>query len=426
MKKVLLAIVLATLIVTACLTFVACDKEPYDKITLSLKFNLDYQNKSFWTDGVAQATVNTLTDGDTTTFALKEGGSVVIRYYGINTPESTTKVDKWGKAASLFNRQCLSNAEEIVLEAIMDNGSPEKEGYGRYLGYVWYRPKGSEVFKLLNLELVENGYTENHCTNTPKYKYYSYFKKAEDFAKSKKLHVFAPDDVVDPLYSTDPIDLTLKDFWGDPGMYYSTETKAGAKVRLEAYLSAITIGENDGVDFTVSQIGDDGQIYSLQLHAGYTSYKEANMIVGDFYNIVGTIGYYGDHYQLTSVTYVTVAKYQKKTRDTYVTKPNYYLIFDGSMGYTANYGTNLYGNFTVENISDNNGQVTITGRATPHWPDGRTEGAKNFTVKFTKPAGNALPWLENVSNGSKLTLQGVQTEEGVITVYDVLHGISLA
>ena len=134
MKKIIsvLAVVLvlaASIVLGACQPKIADNTEYYDKITKTLKLTKSYEGKSFITDGIGPATLDAHTDGDTSRFRLAEGGTINMRYYQIDTPESTTGVEKWGKAASLFVKDKLTTATEIVLEATTVPASTET--YGR-------------------------------------------------------------------------------------------------------------------------------------------------------------------------------------------------------------------------------------------------------------------------------------------------------
>ena len=223
MKRIL-SVAIALLLLVGCLSLVACNKvadntEYYDAITKTLKLEKSFEGKSYLTDGIGRATLAALTDGDTTRFTLEQGDSVVVRYYQVDTPESTGGVEKWGKAASLFVKDKLSAATEIVLEATAVPA--EKESYGRYLGYVWYKTAADEDFKNLNLELVENGFSENKGINTSAYPYYDVFQKANDFAQKIKLRLYSELD--DPLFSTDPVEMTIKEFNESPDAFYNEE-----------------------------------------------------------------------------------------------------------------------------------------------------------------------------------------------------------
>ena len=72
-----------------------------------------------------QVTVKSFVDGDTTHFYAPESvapdGVLKARYLACNTPESTGKIEEWGKAASRFTREKLENAEEIWVESDNEN-----------------------------------------------------------------------------------------------------------------------------------------------------------------------------------------------------------------------------------------------------------------------------------------------------------------
>ena len=83
-----------------------------------------------------QATVKTFIDGDTVHFfvpeAMMEGGVLKARFLAINTPETTGKIEEYGKKAAEFTKAKLQNAVSIILES--DNGSWNKDSTGdRYL-----------------------------------------------------------------------------------------------------------------------------------------------------------------------------------------------------------------------------------------------------------------------------------------------------
>ena len=58
-------------------------------------------------------------DGDTTHFyvptSVSPNGVLKARYLAVNTPESTGKIEEWGKKASNFTKTALSGATDIVL-----------------------------------------------------------------------------------------------------------------------------------------------------------------------------------------------------------------------------------------------------------------------------------------------------------------------
>jgi len=132
-------------------------------VTDAFRFTADYTGKNFMADGIGEVYLKSNTDGDTAAFYTKADHteSVKCRFLGINTPESTGKVQPWGNAASTFTKTKLLDATKIVIiNDVSVFGQLDSSG-GRYLGFVWYIPSTGTEFRLLNLELVELAYTQN-------------------------------------------------------------------------------------------------------------------------------------------------------------------------------------------------------------------------------------------------------------------------
>jgi len=120
--------------------------------TDNLALDFDFENTDFIADGVGEVDLVRCVDGDTA-FFTEGGSSFSVRFLGINTPESTAKFEPWGKAASDFTCDKLTNASQIVLQA--DPAAGRLDSYGeRWLAWVWYDGR------LLNLELVEQAYSK--------------------------------------------------------------------------------------------------------------------------------------------------------------------------------------------------------------------------------------------------------------------------
>lgn len=412
MKK--LTILLVVLLMVAPLCFVACNGSgPYDKITNSCAFNLaNYKDKSYFKDGVALVTVASYTDGDTTLFnSVNDSGYINIRYYSIDTPEITSKVEKWGKAASNFTNERLADAEEIVLESTT-GGAPDKDSTsGRWLGYVWYKPKGGS-FKLLNLELVENGLAD--CKASSGDKYYSYFTQALNFAKKNKLCIHGDDD--DPLYNTDAIVTTLKDIVLNPDMYYDAETDMGAKVQIEAYLISYT---NEGTwrSFVAAQYDEaTGEVHKLNVFLGTTTASGNSMNVGDMYRLVGVIGMRSGALQIKDIDYVSNLNYATKDKSI-LSQANYYLTFNSSLSLYSQLVKNTYTDVTVTGTPTvTDGILTFTGTATNRTADGTDGDPVTFTFTVAVEQGYNAATLA----GKTLSLTGLQLvkDSGKITIVD--------
>jgi micrococcal nuclease len=133
------------------------------------------------------ATVARVVDGDT--FELSDGRKV--RLIGINTPESTTRHEEYGKEASNYTKSKLEG-KQIWLQKDVS----ETDRYGRLLRIVWLQiptddMNESEIrTKMFNADLVLNGYAEP-STYPPDVKYADYFRKFAREAREKNKGLWA-------------------------------------------------------------------------------------------------------------------------------------------------------------------------------------------------------------------------------------------
>lgn len=425
MKK-FFSIALALALAVACLfTLAACNKkgkyadntEHYDTITKTLKLDKDFEGKDFLTDGIGKATLVSCTDGDTTNFRLASGTGVTIRYHSIDTPESTGGVEKWGVAASTFNKQQLTAATDFVLESTTGT-RPVHDNYGvRWLGYVWYKGANDSDYKCLNLEMVENGYSENKGVNTDEFPYWSFFDRAEKFAKSIELRTWSQLD--DPLYTTDPVHMTIKEFWDNTDRFFNTDngSEYGAKVEFDAYITGLRKGSTGTYTFTaVEYYPETGETYTIDIYAGYSSNSGSKLKIGHLYNIIGTVqNHYG--FQISGISYDTLLNGENFTT---IKQANYYLTFDSSYmaDFDVQYNANFYGDFTVSSATLSDGELTIVGSAKKMVRVGNVyaDQPTQFTVKVNVPNG----YDNSIQQGTVLKLAGLQltANSGVINVLD--------
>ena len=431
MKKILSIVIALLLICSVAVACVACNdtnngEKIYDKVTKTMKLSKSYEGKSFLTDGIGLAKVSRYTDGDTTSFRLdKEGTVIAIRYYEIDTPESTGGVEKWGKAASNFTKKILESATEIVLES-STGGAAEKDAYGtRYLGYVWYRTSSSGSFKCLNLQIVENGYSRNTGVNTGVYPYFSYFEKAQNAAEKNALHIFSNAD--DPLYNDKPLDLTLAELnaklaGNDPAFpendgydpeLFNAELKSGAKVRFTAYIESLRITTSDTHHFTAATYDvATGARETIELYCMYSNNPQSKLHIGGLYQITGSIQKNGSSFQISGITYNTILL---NTKDNTIEKQtDYYLTFDGSISADTiskvQYENTFYTNVTVTSDPTlENGTLTFKGTASQRTKNGNQE-AVEFT--FTMSVGSGDNYSAKIYKGATLSFSGYQLVTG--------------
>ncbi len=172
-----------------------------------------------------EVTVRQFIDGDTTHFDPvtnstltnynankdtfeKTFGYIKARYLAVNTPESTGDVEKWGKTASNFTRQKLTDVHSIIVESDDSNWNVDSTGE-RYTLWIWYQEKEGDEYRNLNVELLQNGYGFAQNTETNRYGT-QYALPALMQAKENKLIVYSNEK--DPnFYEGAPIELSLKE-----------------------------------------------------------------------------------------------------------------------------------------------------------------------------------------------------------------------
>jgi len=137
--------------------------------------------------GLVAATVARVVDGDT--FELTDGRKV--RLIGVNTPESTTRHEEYGKEASNYTSSKLTGKQVWLQKDVS-----ETDRYGRLLRIVWLQIPNDDMneseirSKMFNANLVLNGYAEP-STYPPDVKYAEYFRKFAREAREKEVGLWA-------------------------------------------------------------------------------------------------------------------------------------------------------------------------------------------------------------------------------------------
>ena len=241
--------------------------------------------------------VKTFVDGDTTHFIVPESvhpsGVLKARFLACNTPESTGKIEEWGKKASSFTREKLESAEEILVESDTDQWNMDSTST-RCLVWVWYRPAGAEDFRNLNIELLQNGLAA--ANSSAQNRYGETCMAAIQQAKAQKLNIYSGEKDPDFFYG-DAIALTIRELRLHPEEY------EGKKV---AFQGVITMNYNNAV--FIESFDEESELYF-----GITAYYGFNMSgrgldilsVGNEVKIVGTMQYYeaGQAWQVSGMTY---------------------------------------------------------------------------------------------------------------------------
>lgn len=345
----------------------------YGDITNKCQLDLSPVNKTFLEDGVEVVKMSFVNDGDTAGFKLGSGEIIRVRFYGIDTAESTTQVEKWGKAASIFTKDTLTNAYECLLES-STGGAAETDSYGtRYLGYVWYRNSATDSWKNLNLQLVENGYTRNNLTGVDKY--YSYFFDAAYFAKNGLLRIWGNSE--DKYYSTDPVEVTVQQLVEGIDLYYDKESDTGAKVMLVASVIDLRISDSGTYNYTIGYV-KDGKEYTFPVFGGYASSSVNSYIqVGNTYRITGNVQNYYETFQISGLAYV--AGFDKPE---YVAlkEASTYLLFDDEHKFYSNMKTNLKTSASVVDAKLEGTTLTMTVNAYARTSSGNASELLTYTI----------------------------------------------
>ena len=250
-------------------------------------------------DHMGYVSLRSCTDGDTANF-IQEGYkddfgayiSIKTRFLGINTPESTAKVEPWGKKASLFVKHILEAAQADADErststnkvfniALINNPGAnfeEKDSSGnRWLAFVWYRPTAESDWRLLNLEVVEQAYSRNQLfTDDPVCNYRSYFEQAETRNSRCKYRLYGEEDP-DYDYEEESVECSL---WYIINHYDEIGITDEGSSGKQLIVTALVVGVQGDNMFLrdilldkeqVEKEGKDAKLAGLYAYAGYNS-----------------------------------------------------------------------------------------------------------------------------------------------------------
>lgn len=260
--------------------------------TDGLKLTRAWEGKDFLTDGIGEVRVIQNVDGDTTIVSpINRNVALTLRYLGVDTPESTYKVEPWGFAASDFTKGKLKNAEKIVIES--DPLTTVKDGNERYLAWVWYRETATSDFRLLNLELVENAYSPSRAVGLT---YEEAFAKADYDVQKAGCRYWGEKD---PNYDATKIGelYTIKQIRETFSTLNVAEQRQymGKVIRLSGVVTRAT-----GIGSAYLQQYDEETktYYGIYVYGGFTTSVLEN---GREVVVSGKIGYYNGGLQITDL-----------------------------------------------------------------------------------------------------------------------------
>ena len=248
-----------------------------------------------------EAKVKGYIDGDTTHFYVDknavegcEDGILKARYLAINTPESTGRIEPWGKAAAKFTRSKLEQATSIILESDDNKWNIDSTGE-RHLVWVWYKTSEGGEYRNLNLEILQAGYAI--ASGASQNRYGELATTIISQAIAHNLYVYSNEK--DPSYPYgEAIEVTLRE------LRQNTEAYDGA---LVAFNGVVTM--NDSGSILVEEYDEEtGMYYGMTIYyatSGLNSAGKKMLTMGNELRVVGVVSYWegGGVYQVSSLEY---------------------------------------------------------------------------------------------------------------------------
>lgn len=277
-------------------------------------------------------------DGDTThlkvPYTVDTNGYIKARYLAVNTPESTGKIEEWGKAASRFTEEKLTNAHKIIVES--DSESWNFDGNGRYLVWVWYQPSEGAEFRNLNIELLQEGLAVGSKASGTRYG--DIAVKAIAQATSEKLYIFSNKTDPDFPYGAAQ-SVTLKELRTNTAEY------SGQKVSVEG---VVTYNSNYTV-YIEAYDAESDLYYGMQVFYGYNSSLHSVLAQGNRVRVVGVVSDFHGTWQISGLEYNPM-----KPND-----PANTAKLEGGVGVSFNEITmdEFYGDVTVSMGENENGEI---------------------------------------------------------------------
>ncbi len=299
MNKLTRILSLCLLICVLSLAVISCQKteEPQQPEVPNVDYVGELKLDMSSTSVKQKVTVKGYIDGDTTHFHLTtpiDGKNVLkARYLAVNTPESTGKIEPWGKKASNFTKEKLKNAVSIIVESDNEKWNVDSTG-DRTLVWVWYQPAEGADYRNLNLELLQNGLAVG--SNSGQNRYGTTCMNALNQAKLQAIHVHSKEKDPDFPYGA-ATEITLKE------LRTNIESYNGMKVAFEGVITR----DYSNTVYIESYDEETGLYFGIAVYYGFNMHGDAMQIlqVGNKVRIVGSVQYYetGGTYQVSGLEY---------------------------------------------------------------------------------------------------------------------------
>lgn len=231
-------------------------------------------------------------DGDTTHFEVEKDFDasklMKVRYLAVNTPESTGQVEEWGKKASQFTKEKLSNAASIILES--DSNQWNFDGNGRYLCWVWYKPSADAEYRNLNIELLQEGLGRSSSAGDGRYGSIAVDAIAQ--ASREQLYVFSKEKDPDFPYG-EALSISLRE------LRSNIENYVGQKVAVEGIITSNSNWEA----YIESFDNETGMNFGMQIFYGYNTQLIKVLAKGNKVRVVGVVSNFYGTYQISGLKY---------------------------------------------------------------------------------------------------------------------------
>ena len=182
-------------------------------------------------------------------------GKVAKRHLGVRAV-GYGRIEEWGKPASNFTKDKLSNAKSIIIES--DGTSWEQDSNGRYLLWIWYQPSEGAEYRNLNLELLQEGFGRSASVSEGRYG--ASCVAAMGQAKTYGLHLFsgAKDDT---FPYDEAVSVSLKE------LRTNIEAYSGQNVVVEG----VVVRNSNWEVYIESYDAATDRSYGMQIFYGYIS-----------------------------------------------------------------------------------------------------------------------------------------------------------
>ena len=291
-RLLLISVILVSLLLSACGG--NAPTEPAWVMDYAASVSLDMSSPTV----KQEVTVKSFIDGDTTHFfvpeAVMETGVLKARYLAINTPESTGKIEEYGKAASTFTREKLSGATSIIIESDTEGWNVDSTG-DRHLVWVWYKTGEEEAYRNLNIEILQNGLALANSAGQNRYGETCLAAVAQ--ARQEKLGIYSGKKDPD-FYYGDAYELTLKELRSNIESYNNKKVAFSGVVSVNSGTQGVYVEDCDP---------ETGLYFGMYVYYGHGLNGTGLDIlsVGNRVRIVGTVQYYeaGGSWQVSGLSY---------------------------------------------------------------------------------------------------------------------------